>query len=60
MTLSELIEALEQRYGNPYAVKEYGLVQQATKELRRLKQLEEAQNEKCTGKQHDHAVNWHS
>jgi len=50
MTLSELIDALEQRYGNPYAVKEYGLVQQATEELRRLKQLEEAQNEKCIGK----------
>lgn len=50
MNLTELIDALDQRYGNPHAVKECGLIQQATEELRRLKKLEDEQNEKCTGK----------
>ena len=50
MNLEELIEALDQRYGNPYASKECGLIQQATEELRRLKQLEDKQNENCNGK----------
>lgn len=49
MNLEKLIEALDQRYGNPYATKECYLIQQATEELRRLKQLEEKQNEKCNG-----------
>lgn len=34
MTTEELIEALDQRYGNPYAVKECGLIQEAIKRLR--------------------------
>jgi hypothetical protein len=34
MTLEELIEALDQRYGNPYAAKECGLIQEAIKRLR--------------------------
>lgn len=29
MDLNELIEALDQRYGNPYAAKECGLIQEA-------------------------------
>lgn len=49
MNLEELIEALDQRYGNPYAVKECGLIQQAIKELRRLTQLKDTQNEDCNG-----------
>lgn len=36
MKLDELIEALDQRYGNPYMAKEYGLIQEAIKELRRM------------------------
>jgi lauroyl/myristoyl acyltransferase len=40
----ELIEALDQRYGNPYMAKEYGLIQQAIEELRKI------QDEKCQGK----------
>jgi len=34
MNTNELIEALDQRYGNPYAVKECGLIQEAIKVLR--------------------------
>ena len=34
MDLNKLIEALDQRYGNPYAVKECGLIQEAIKVLR--------------------------
>ena len=34
MNTNELIEALEQRYGNPYATKEMALVQEAIKVLR--------------------------
>lgn len=34
MTTNELIEALDQRYGNPYATKECGLIQQAIAEMR--------------------------
>ena len=34
MTLEELIEALDQRYGNPYAAKECGLIQEAIKRLK--------------------------
>lgn len=41
MKLDELIEALDQRYGNPYMAKEYSLIQQAIQELRRLQALEE-------------------
>jgi hypothetical protein len=40
MTLSELIEALDQRYGNPHA-KECHLIHKAIAELRRLQALEE-------------------
>ena len=34
MDLNELIEALDQRYGNPYAAKENALIQEAIKVLR--------------------------
>ena len=34
MTTEELIEALDNRYGNPYAAKECGLIQEAIKVLR--------------------------
>jgi hypothetical protein len=40
MNLKDLIEALDQRYGNPHA-KECHLIQQAIAELRRLQALEE-------------------
>lgn len=36
MKLDELIEALDQRYGNPYMAKEYGLIQEAIKVLQEL------------------------
>lgn len=41
MTLSDLIEALDQRYGNPYAAKECGLIQEAIKELRKFQEIKE-------------------
>jgi len=45
MDLKDLIEALDQRYGNPYAVKECGLIQEATNRLyeqgERIKELED-------------------
>jgi hypothetical protein len=34
MNTNELIEKLDQRYGNPYASKECGLIQEAIKVLR--------------------------
>jgi hypothetical protein len=34
MDLKELIEKLDQRYGNPYAAKECGLIQEAIEVLR--------------------------
>lgn len=34
MNTNELIEALDQRYGNPYATKECGLIQEAIRVLR--------------------------
>ena len=34
MDLNELIEKLDQRYGNPYASKECGLIQEAIEVLR--------------------------
>jgi hypothetical protein len=34
MKIEELIEALDQRYGNPYANKECALIQDATEMLR--------------------------
>jgi hypothetical protein len=40
MSLSELIEALDQRYGNPHS-KECYLIQLAIVELRRLQDMEE-------------------
>jgi hypothetical protein len=33
MDLKDLIEQLDQRYGNPYMTKEYALIQEATKVL---------------------------
>lgn len=46
MELNELIEQLDQRYGNPYAVKEYGLIQEAIKVLREYQAQSVAQVEK--------------
>lgn len=39
MTTEELIEALDQRYGNPYAAKECGLIQQGIARLRELNDM---------------------
>lgn len=41
MNLNDLIEILDQRYGNPYAAKTCYHIQEAVKELRRL----QAENE---------------
>lgn len=41
MKLKELIEALDQRYGNPYASKENVLIQEAIKELRKFQSIKE-------------------
>ena len=57
MKIEELIEALDQRYGNPYAKKECALIQDATEMLRfmndeikacyqHIKDLQEVQNAK--------------
>jgi hypothetical protein len=52
MNLDELIDELDQRFGNEYAPKHYKSIQQAVEELKKyrnsLKQKE--QNENCTGK----------
>jgi hypothetical protein len=40
MSLSELIEALDQRYGNPHA-KECHLIHKAIAELRKFQQIKE-------------------
>ena len=51
MKLEDLIEALDNRYGNPYAAKECSLIQEAIKELRKVAQkTKEANDENCTGK----------
>ena len=39
MTTEELIEALDQRYGNPYAAKENALIQEATARLKELNDM---------------------
>ena len=39
MNLADLIEALDQRYGNPHA-KEHELVKEAIRQLRLVEQLE--------------------
>jgi hypothetical protein len=44
MDLNELIEALDQRYGNPYAAKECGLIQEAIKALREFAENENAKS----------------
>ena len=51
MKLEDLIEALDQRYGNPYTAKENALIQEAIKELRKvvLKTQGES-NENCNGR----------
>lgn len=36
MKLKDLIEALDNRYGNPYMAKEYALIQEAIKHLQEL------------------------
>lgn len=54
MNLEKLIEALDQRYGNPYAAKECGLIQEAitvlklqSEEIHALHQdIQELQNAK--------------
>jgi len=56
MTTNELIEALDQRYGNPYAAKENALIQEAIQHLRNYSNMfefngvENEQNNKCNGK----------
>jgi len=51
MTTNELIEALDQRYGNPYAAKENALIQEAIKQLRAFTQKTQGEsNENCNGK----------
>jgi hypothetical protein len=45
MTLAELVEALDQRYGNPHAGAEYGLIQEAIKMLCILEQQRDAYKE---------------
>lgn len=41
MKLEELIEALDQRYGNPYMAKEYWLIQEAIAVLREMAKAQE-------------------
>lgn len=41
MDLNELIERLDQRYGNPYAAKEMALIQEAIKVLREYAELKD-------------------
>lgn len=41
MKLEELIEALDQQFGNQYAPQRYKIIQEAVKELRRLQEMEE-------------------
>jgi hypothetical protein len=59
MKLKDLIEALDQRYGNPYMAKEYALIQEAIKQLQQLDDIitmpvkrnnDGDTNENCTGK----------
>lgn len=45
MTTEELIEALDNRYGNPYAAKACFLIQEAIEHLRKL----EADNKRLKG-----------
>jgi len=41
MKLEDLIEALEQRYGNPYMAKEYALIHDAIAVLREMAKAQE-------------------
>ena len=41
MKLEDLIEALEQRYGNPYMAKEYALIHEAIAVLREMAKAQE-------------------
>lgn len=41
MNLEELIELLDQRFGNPLAIDYFKPIQQAVIELRRLKELDD-------------------
>jgi hypothetical protein len=41
MKLEDLIEELDQRYGNPYMAKEYGLIQEAIAVLREMAKAQE-------------------
>ena len=51
MKLEELIDALEQRYGNPYAAKENALIREAIKQLCIvLQKTKGEQDENCNGK----------
>jgi hypothetical protein len=44
MQLNELIEALDQRYGNPYANKECWLIQEAIRYLQKLQDAQKPAN----------------
>jgi len=57
MKVEDLIEALDQRYGNPYASKENELIQKAIKQLKEFNEMFYApivtkgdQYENCNGK----------
>lgn len=41
MKLVELIDALDQRYGNPYAAKECGIIQDAVIELKNYQMMDD-------------------
>lgn len=41
MDVKELIEQLDQRFGNPYAPKHYRIIQEAVKALRKLTEEKE-------------------
>lgn len=41
MNLNELIEALDQQFGNQYAPQRYKIIQEAVKELRNFQQFKE-------------------
>jgi hypothetical protein len=47
MNTNDLIEALDQRYGNPYMAKEYALIQEAIKQLRILSEEVKALQEQA-------------
>ena len=52
MNLDELIDELDQRFGNQYAPKHYRSIQQAVEELKKYRNLlkHKEKNEDCNGK----------